>query len=121
MGFYIRMSGIGDRLREERERLGLSQGAFGELGGVKANAQGNYEKGDRFPDAAYLASVAEQGVDVLYVITGGRLLPPTDSLTAEEAEFLHHYRQIPAADRAGLNKIAAAMAAMGDSYQAGRR
>ena len=47
------MSGIGDRLREERERLRLSQGNFGEIGGVKANAQGKYESGERFPDAEY--------------------------------------------------------------------
>lgn len=121
MGFSIQMSGIGERLREERERIGLSQGAFGEIGGVKANAQGNYEKGDRYPDAAYLACLSARGIDVLYVVTGERTPMPADCLSAEEAEFLHHYRQIPAADRAGLNKIAAAMAAMGDSYQVGKR
>lgn len=113
--------GIGYRLKEERERLGLSQTDFATLAGASKNTQYNYEKGERSPDANYLAAAAEQGVDVLYVITGGRVLPPADSLSAEEAEFLHHYRQIPAEDRAGLNKIAAAMAAMGDSYQAGKR
>jgi len=61
---------FGERLRTERERLGLSQAAFGELGGVQKVAQINYEKGKRHPDAEYLAAIAAAGVDVLYVLTG---------------------------------------------------
>lgn len=53
------------RLREERKALKLSQTELGALGGVKANAQGKYEKGNRSPDAAYMAAVAAAGVDVL--------------------------------------------------------
>lgn len=66
------MSYIGERLREERERLGLSQSAFGAIGGVLKQAQFNYEKGDRFPDAAYLEAVHKAGVDIQYVISGER-------------------------------------------------
>lgn len=112
---------IGERLKEERKRLGLNQADMAALAGASKTSQFNYEKGERSPDAEYLAAAAAQGVDVLYVITGNRALPPADSLTAEEVEFLHHYRKIPADDRAGLNKIAVAMAAMGDSYQFGKR
>ncbi|EIK67694.1 hypothetical protein PseBG33_2106 [Pseudomonas synxantha BG33R] len=43
------MSGIGSRLRQERERLGLPHKVFGEIGGVEANAQGKYENGGRAP------------------------------------------------------------------------
>jgi transcriptional regulator with XRE-family HTH domain len=115
------MSGIGDRLREERDRLGLSQAAFGEIGGVKANAQGNYEKGERFPDAGYLAAVAAVGVDVLYVVIGERKPRAADSIAAEEAELLDHYRQLPTEDRAGVTKIVTAMSAMAGNYQVGKR
>jgi transcriptional regulator with XRE-family HTH domain len=66
-----------ERLREERERLGLSQTEFGQIGGVKKVAQINYEKGVRQPDAAYLAAIAAAGVDVLYVLTGQRSAAPT--------------------------------------------
>lgn len=104
------MGGIGDRLREERDRLGLSQAAFGELGGVKANAQGNYEKGDRSPDAAYLAAVAAHGVDVLYVVTGERTPEAADSITAAEAKVLECYRALPAADQGVLERTAAVLA-----------
>lgn len=61
---------IGERLREERTRLGLNQAQLGEVGGVQKQAQLKYEKGERHPDAQYLAAVAAKGVDVLYVLTG---------------------------------------------------
>ncbi len=69
--FGVRMS-IFLRLREERERLGFSQEAFGALGGVQKRAQINYEKGERHPDSAYLAAIAAAGADVLYILTGQR-------------------------------------------------
>ena len=66
------MNSIGERLREERKRLGLSQDALCQIGGVQRRAQVNYEADERQPDAAYLAAVAAAGVDVLYVLTGQR-------------------------------------------------
>jgi transcriptional regulator with XRE-family HTH domain len=63
---------IGDRLREERQRLNLTQPAIGEVGGVTKKTQMLYESGERFPDATYLAALAGAGVDVLYVLTGLR-------------------------------------------------
>lgn len=67
------MNKISKRLREERERLGMNQQNFAELGGVKKLAQFNYEKGDRTPDAEYLCALAEHGVDTNYLITGQRV------------------------------------------------
>ena len=64
--------GIGARLREERERLGLNQEGFGQLGGVRKQAQLLYEKDERKPDSDYLVAVAAAGVDVLFVLTGRR-------------------------------------------------
>ena len=52
--------GIGERLKEERERLGFSQTEFAAVAGASKNSQYNYEKGERSPDAAYLAAVAEK-------------------------------------------------------------
>lgn len=60
----------GDRLREERERIGLSQGLLAQHGGVKKLTQGSYENGKSFPNVDYLARVAAFGIDVLYVVTG---------------------------------------------------
>lgn len=64
------MNTIGNRLKAERLRLGLSQADFGAFGGVKKGAQINYEKDDRQPSAVYLQSLSDHGVDVNYVITG---------------------------------------------------
>ena len=68
----IHMNKFCDRLREERERLGLNQTDFAELGGVKKLAQFNYEKGERYPDAGYLMAVAASGVDTQYLLSGER-------------------------------------------------
>ncbi|MNJ42055.1 Helix-turn-helix domain protein [compost metagenome] len=102
--------GIGERLKEERERLGLNQTDFAALAGASKNTQYNYEKGERSPDANYLCAAASQGVDVLYVITGIRTPQATDSITAEEAGFLQIYRCVAESDRALLARTATALA-----------
>lgn len=85
---------IGNRLREERERLGLSQPALADICGVTMRSQRNYEKGDRQPDASYLAAVSAAGADVLYILTGQRsgAAAPTPALKPEEAALLDNYR-----------------------------
>ncbi len=111
---------IGERLREERERLGLSQPAFGEIGGVQKLAQSNYEQGKRAPDADYLAAIAGAGVDVRYVITGERDYAAPTALTAEEQTMLDYFRQAsPAVRRAALGALIGAPAeAAGTSVKA---
>lgn len=104
------------RLREERERLGLTLARMAEIGGVKPRAYSYYEAGERVPDAAFLAKIAEvdvndQKVDVFYILTGQRIVskqkpaPLTDEgieaivnykrehLTADEAALVKEYRQ----------------------------
>jgi transcriptional regulator with XRE-family HTH domain len=80
---------IGNRLRSERERLGLNQEDFAERGQVRRNTQSNYEKGDRSPDANYLAAIAAMGVDVQYVITGVRAAAA--GLSADQSALLDAY------------------------------
>ena len=77
---------MGERLREQRDALSASQTDLGKSGGVTKQAQINYEKGARFPDARYLAAVADRGVDVLYVLTGRREMKPmTQSMSMSGA------------------------------------
>jgi transcriptional regulator with XRE-family HTH domain len=84
---------ISDRLREEREGLGLSQQAMSETCGVTARSQRNYESGERVPDASYLAALCAAGADVLYVLTGKRDRPASISLTDDEKGMLADYRE----------------------------
>lgn len=101
---------IGDRLKEERSRLGLSQTDLGAAGGVGKTTQINYEKGSGSPDAKYLAAVAELGVDVLYVVTGERKPTLAGSISAQAAEFLEVYQHIGEQDREVLLRMASAFA-----------
>lgn len=110
MGTYIQMSGIGSRLRQERERLGLSQKAFGVIGGVEANAQGKYENGDRAPKADYLSRVAERGVDVLYVLTGTPTPTLVDNLSQIEEKVLVSYRVLQKEDQDAIRRLTTTLA-----------
>jgi transcriptional regulator with XRE-family HTH domain len=83
---------IGDRLREERERLGFSQPALAGLAETTKKSQIDYEKGTTFPKANYLEVVAKVGVDVQYVITGVR----SASLMGDEALLIEGFRQMDA-------------------------
>ncbi|MCL1960497.1 MAG: helix-turn-helix domain-containing protein [Desulfovibrionaceae bacterium] len=67
------MDNIGERIRSERERLGLIQDKFAEAAHVSKRALINYEQGKRSPDAEFLTAIAAVGVDVFYVLTGGWL------------------------------------------------
>lgn len=87
------MNTFGERLREERELLDKNQTEFGALGGVLKGAQINYEQDKRQPDAAYLASIAAAGADVLYILTGQRGgAAPAPALKPDEAALLDNYR-----------------------------
>jgi transcriptional regulator with XRE-family HTH domain len=99
------MSGIGSRLRQERERLGLSQKKFGEVGGVEANAQGRYESGDRIPKADYLSRVAAKGVDVLYIVTGRRTPARAENLSQSEEKILLSYRALYKEDQDAIRHL----------------
>jgi transcriptional regulator with XRE-family HTH domain len=69
----------GRRLREERERLGLSQTAFAAIGLVSKGSQILYEKGKPCP-SNYLSAIAAHGADVLYILTGRREQPALDDI-----------------------------------------
>lgn len=100
---------FGERLKAERKRIGATQAVFGQLGGVTKLTQLNYEKGQRAPDAAYLAALAEQGVDVLYVVTGERTPPLAHAFTSGLSALIEVYFQMSEEQRQTLERIATAM------------
>lgn len=126
--FLIQMGEFPSRLRDERKRLGLSQEALAELGGVKLNAQSNYENGKRAPDSDYLSRVAAHGVDVPFLFTGQRtagLKAPSAndesmaatsgdsfmrSVTREEAALLDNYEAADERGRAAARSVLDALA-----------
>lgn len=82
------MSTIGERIREERERLKLSQSALAAIGGVGKHSQINYEADRRYPDASYFAHIADAGADVLFILTGRREQAATTTINSVDPERL---------------------------------
>lgn len=80
---------IGERLKEERERLGLSQPAFAAVAGAAKRTLIDWEKGATSPSAVQLAALSAIGVDVLYILTGQRTM---DALSRDEQELLERFR-----------------------------
>lgn len=104
---------IGARLREERERLEMTQEALGHAGGVLKRALIRYEKGERMPDAAFLAAIAAAGADVLYILTGQRAggAPSVPALDTAEQVLLDSYRRCGATAKQNLIQTAALLSA----------
>ena len=63
---------IGDRLKRERERLGLTIPEFAELAGAKKNTVIDWQNDTSSPPAAKLEALAKGGVDALFIVTGRR-------------------------------------------------
>lgn len=99
-----------ERLKSEREALGLSQQVLAERTGVSLRSQQNYESGSRVPDAEYLAAIAAVGADVLYVLTGLRA-PAASAADAVEQALLDSFRRCKPEARVKLIQDAALLAA----------
>jgi transcriptional regulator with XRE-family HTH domain len=80
---------IGDRIKEERERLGLTQPVFAEAAGAAKRTLIEWEKGSTSPNAVQLSALYAIGVDVQYILTG---IPSATTLAADERLLLERYR-----------------------------
>lgn len=100
MGTYLP---IGERLAEERKRLGFNQTDFAAVAGVSRKTLFGYESGERAPDAGGLAAWAAEGMDVMYVVVGERSKAnPAGQLPADEQVLLEAYRAMQAPARKAL-------------------
>ena len=99
---------IGERLREERVRLGMAQPVFAAHAGTTKQTLFSWENGKTAPNAEQLAALASAGVDVMFVLCGARAKPP---LQAAEEALLQSYRRCTAAAQVSLLQTAALMAA----------
>lgn len=68
----VKPTTFGQRLRSERERLGITQAEFAEVGGIKRTTQHLYETGVRVPDLNYFLRIKESGADLSYLVLGER-------------------------------------------------
>jgi len=91
---------FGKRLKQERDRLGLSQAEFAQKVGVHRNTQVRYEGGTREPDADYLSRLNEIGVDTGFLFFGQK----TDPLSVYQLAVARFLPSV--AERAGLSGAA---------------
>jgi len=110
---------IQTRLREERLRLGFTQSEMASAGRVVPRTYSNYElelsDGGRDPGAAFIAAIAECGVDVLYILTSKRsveMLLSEDAvvLKPDEAALVDNYRHSPESAKRNLQAVGVAFA-----------
>ena len=88
---------IGERLREERERLGYSAGQIAQLLGLTAEAYAGREAGASDTGLFSMPRLHDCGFDIMYIITGERHRP-----VQEESELLKRFREL---SRRGRNTV----------------
>ena len=93
------MNTFGERLKEERKRLGLNQTDFAAAGGVQKRAQVSYEQNERFPDVAYLMSIKDIGADICYLLKGEVC---DSTLNKEETDLLVGFRGLDSRGKVGV-------------------
>lgn len=101
---------VGNRLREERERLEITQADAALLTGVSRQMWGLYEKG-AIPSSEVLLRAQGHGFDVNYILGGSRLMLAEGTLSAEEKELLTHFRALDKPSKMVVLRLAASEAA----------
>lgn len=99
----------GNRLKEERKKLKMTQAEIAEKCGVSGRMWGNYERGISQPKTELFFHFEKVGIDVQYVMHGRRdkaAAMPSESLSAEERELLALFREAAAADREMILMVA---------------
>lgn len=101
---------IGERLKLERERLGMTIQEFAEAAGAKKNTVIDWQNDASSPPTAKLAALAAVGLDVLYVVTGQRggasVAPPSP----RQAALLDNFEHLSEDDKRALERTASALA-----------
>ncbi|EZQ18969.1 hypothetical protein CF98_00310 [Halopseudomonas bauzanensis] len=100
------------RLREERERLGLGQQDVANAVGVSVKTVGRWEKESAIPSKK-LNDLSPLEFDVAYVLTGIRTPPSATALSVQEAELLTHYGKLTSEQQGFIRQTVAALVAAG--------
>lgn len=80
---------IGQRLKEERERLGYQPIQIAQLIGVPEEEYVSQEMGESDPGIFNMTKLHSCGFDVMFIITGTRYRP-----VQEESELLRRFRDL---------------------------
>lgn len=81
------------RLAEEREKLWATQQEAADFFGISRVTWGQCERGNATPSGDVLAGLAQNGADVLYILTGQRsqAVPEQATLSPRQRALLDNY------------------------------
>lgn len=105
----------GIRLKEERERLGLSQQEAADKIGIRREMWGRYERGQASPGGDALTAFQLAGGDLIYVLTGEL---GTAAITSDERKLLAFYRKLDVRGKAGVSALINGMGEKGNAPRA---
>lgn len=104
----------GERLREERDRLELTQQEMADAAGVRREMWSKYERGVAVPGGDVFDALARMGIDLMYVLTGMRVSeaqkPIETPLSPREQTLLKNYRGADDEGRRAVETTASALA-----------
>lgn len=91
----ISKSLFGNRLKEQRKKLGFTQAQAAEKAGIERETWGKYERGVFMPSGDVLISFLSMGINVSDLFTVEETFrQPEIILSAEEKELLVQFRQL---------------------------
>ena len=102
----ISKSLFGNRLKEKRKFLGLTQAQAAEKAGIERETWGKYERGVFMPSGDVLLSFLSMGIDVSSLFAVETSMP-SEKLSKEEQELLAIFRQLGNSSRSELVDYAA--------------
>ena len=100
------MKNVGRRLREERQRRDETVDEFAEASALHATSVGNYERGERSPNATLLLLWHDIGVDIGYVLTGVRWGSKVNQF---EQDLIDRYGKLSGEEQAIVSALLAYM------------
>ncbi|CDH06575.1 Transcriptional regulator, XRE family [Xenorhabdus bovienii str. oregonense] len=92
-----------DRLRIEREKLGLTQIEIAKTCGVSYRTYCDYEAGKTEPKASFFAQLDEMGADVLFILTGQ--YSAKSNISVEEQKLIENYRAMSEESRLNMQAV----------------
>lgn len=99
------MTTIGERIKEERNRLGFSQEKMAEIAGVTRASQIKYEGNKRNPDSEYLTKIASAGVDIQYVLVGNHLVTIRSEFDPQTLAIARMVKELDPAEKNGIESF----------------
>ncbi len=80
---------MGERLAQERRRIGYNELQIAQLIGVPEETYAKYEAGEADPGIFCMPRLYACGFDVMFIVTGDRYRP-----VQEESELLQRFREL---------------------------